>query len=590
LDRTSTVYVLSSLQEGVDEKSLQALVQFLGVDAQLLSEPPENDPAPGVAKHFAATCESLTAFQRHPLGLAWLLKSLSIKGSTFFLTGVNLSKDCSAALSTILPNVVDSVRPVSTKQATYTISSDPRSGMGPLAALTFGPVEEDVDAAFSIRSGTVGLAELISIDGRPCYVTVERAGATYFLLACARVLDISAPARNAQLLDCFLRFVPFISYLRTTFGALCWYNDSQAACFIVDDPLLRRRYGFLELDRLESHMAQSRFSMNIAFIPWNRRRSDPRVTERFKRGDRRFSISVHGCDHTEGEFGATDEETLRVLSHRARSHMKEHEDLTGISHNRVMIFPQGTFSKASLRVLGDEGFLAAVNSTLFPVDGDSDEITFRDLMDVAVLRFGGVPLFLRHYPRRLEQFALDAFLGRQVLIVEHHGFFKHGYDEAERYTAFVNRVAPDITWTDLEELCASASLKRDTNGCETYVRAFGPVLHLRNRHPRRTNFRVSNPWAQGRYESVTWTGRAISVDVQHSTAECCVVLDPNEEATIHFQGAVAGPHAKRVRPQPRSRFKTFVRRTLCEFRDNYLDRSPVLSDLARRAKLLLPRL
>ena len=203
-------------------------------------------------------------------------------------------------------------------------------------------------------------------------------------------------------------------------------------------------------------MARSRFSANIAFIPWNCKRSDRRVAERFKRLDRRLSISVHGCDHTEGEFGVADERWLRNQSRLALSRMDVHQRLTGIKHNRVMVFPQGVFSKASLKALGDGGFVAAVNSTIYPVDARPDEVTFRDLMDMAVVRFGGAPLFLRHYPDRRQKLALDVFLGRQVLLVEHHGFFKYGYEEVERCTAFINEIAPGITWTDLEELCTSA--------------------------------------------------------------------------------------------------------------------------------------
>ena len=140
-----------------------------------------------------------------------------------------------------------------------------------------------------------------------------------------------------------------------------------------------------------------------------------------------------------------------------------------------MVFPQGIFSKASLQALDQEEFLAAVNSTIFPSDATPNEITFRDLLEMAVVRFGA-PLFLRHYPDRLEKLALDLFLGKQVLIVEHHGFFKRGYEEAERCAAFVNAIAPDIQWTDLEDLwyfglsCARSPGTR--NPC--------PILRLRS--------------------------------------------------------------------------------------------------------------
>ena len=52
-----------------------------------------------------------------------------------------------------------------------------------------------------------------------------------------------------------------------------------SACLVIDDPLLRTRYGFLRFSELLAVMKQVRFSTSIAFIPWNWRRSDPKVVE-----------------------------------------------------------------------------------------------------------------------------------------------------------------------------------------------------------------------------------------------------------------------------------------------------------------------
>jgi hypothetical protein len=47
-----------------------------------------------------------------------------------------------------------------------------------------------------------------------------------------------------------------------------------------------------------------------------------------------------------------------------------------------------------------------------------------DLLDVAVTRYGGFPLFGRRYPRSLLPFALDLFMGKPALIAEHHEYFR----------------------------------------------------------------------------------------------------------------------------------------------------------------------
>jgi hypothetical protein len=330
--------------------------------------------------------------------------------------------------------------------------------------------------------------------------------------------------------------------------------------------------------------------VNIAFIPWNCRRTDHRIAETFKRPDRRFSVSVHGCDHTEAEFGVSDERWLRWQSRRALSRMDLHQELTGIKHNRIMVFPQGVFSKASLRALDHEGFLAAVNSTIWPADAASDEVAFRDLLDLAVVRFGGTPLFLRRYPDRLEEIALDLFLGRQVLLVEHHRFFKRGYEALSRCTSFVNRVAPGIMWTDLEELCTMACQIREVQGGSVHVRAFGPTLRLCNHRRERLSFHVSNLGALGELESVTWKGRAIEFAATATGVACTVSLNPEEEGVLAFERAQSKSAYADLVPTAKDRFKVFARRRLSEIRDNYLARSPVLFELARRGKSILPRL
>ena len=42
-----------------------------------------------------------------------------------------------------------------------------------------------------------------------------------------------------------------------------------AACLVIDDPLLRPRYGLLNFQHLLNLMSASNFSTSIAFIPWN---------------------------------------------------------------------------------------------------------------------------------------------------------------------------------------------------------------------------------------------------------------------------------------------------------------------------------
>ena len=569
------------------EASLGSLARFAGIDVLSISAPPDDHNQQHAAIHVAATCQSLDAFHKTPAGRAWLDRRLAVPGSSLFVTGIGVSVHDVDVLDTLLPDHVASIQRVTARDQ-YVVPGSPRDEMSHLTGLTFGPVD-DADRVLLPGKAAGHVTPLITIGGAPCFLRADRHGASFFLAACTDVMDIDAAvAPGLQPIDRLLRFVPFLAYLRSSFGSRCWTNERPAACIIIDDPLLRERYGFLDFQRLDSRLDHLPFSMNIAFIPWNYRRTDPRVAGRFTRADRRFSVSIHGCDHTRGEFGSPDEAWLRRQARRALSRMDTHEQLTGIRHNRVMVFPQGIFSKASLKALSDEGFIAAVNSTIYPVDAVPGDITFRDFLVPAVTRFDGAPLFMRHYPDRLERFALDLFLGRPALIVEHHGFFRDGYDGVARCVAFVNRIAPDVLWTDLDEVCESTCLTRHA-GDRQFIRAYSSVLRMRSQQIGRRVVRVEKHRHSESVDAVTWNGRLVPFDVKHSTVTCDIVLNSNEEGVLRFQAAPARMAIDDNAPSLSDRFKVFARRRLCEVRDNYVDRSAVLSEIARAGRSLVSK-
>ena len=56
-------------------------------------------------------------------------------------------------------------------------------------------------------------------------------------------------------------------FLRAAFGDALWHSERDQACLVVDDPLLRKNYGFLNYRRLARIMDEMRFTTSIAFIP-----------------------------------------------------------------------------------------------------------------------------------------------------------------------------------------------------------------------------------------------------------------------------------------------------------------------------------
>jgi hypothetical protein len=589
LTDVTCLYVLSAEPPLPDDLHLRKLAQFSGIDVKTLSVGPTDSFSSDRPIHVAATCQSLQEFCRIPGNRTWLSSRLATKGSSLFLTGlVGLAKPL-PELEELLPETVDAATEAGS--GTYEVAGGALVGMPQFDELDCGIADGTVDGVLALNPRATGVAVAVRIAQEPCYIRVERDSRSYFLLACRHVLNVDAPidvGDNPG--DRFLQFVPFIGYLRVMFGARCWTNPSPAACFIIDDPLLRRRYGFLYFERLDAQMAGARFSVNIAFIPWNWKRTEPQIAATFRRAAPRLSLSVHGCDHTEEEFGTTDMQWLRRQARLALSRMNSHQATTGIRHNPVMIFPQGVFSKPSLRAIASEGFIAAVNSTAFPTDASDSDFTYRDMIDVVNLKIGGAPLFTRHYPDRPRETALNAFLGRQILIVEHHQFFREGYQAIDDYARLVERVVPNVRWTDLEEACCTAYLVREDSPGAMSVRAFGPVVRLTNREQSRVRVQVQNHWAAQELDEVSWNERSIPFHSNESGTFCEGELEPGEQVELRFKQTqfVDGP--QQMKSTLAEHLRVAARRHLCEFRDNHLSHSKALSALAHYGKGLLPRL
>jgi hypothetical protein len=147
-------------------------------------------------------------------------------------------------------------------------------------------------------------------------------GATFFKLECNKVpvflstsrnvigIGASLTTQNFDIRRHFLSTVPVVLYIKWAFAGTCWTAPETNACLVIDDPVLKSTHGFVNFQELLSLMKRHKFSTNIAFIPWNWRRSSPEVVRLFRENPESYSISVHGCDHTRAEFGSADRQRL----------------------------------------------------------------------------------------------------------------------------------------------------------------------------------------------------------------------------------------------------------------------------------------
>jgi hypothetical protein len=375
-------------------------------------------------------------------------------------------------------------------------------------------------------------------------------------------------------------------FLRGALGTRIWHNDHARACLIIDDPLLKRHYGWLDYRQLIESMERHRFTTCIAFIPWNYRRSQSEIAQLFSVHRSGLHLCIHGCDHTGGEFASADFESLSAKAVLAMQRMREHARRSDVAFDDVMVFPQGLFSVEALSALNAAGYLAAVNTDPVPV---SSTVAFKlsDLLDVAVTKVDGFPLFGRHYPRDASDFAMDLFLGKPALLVEHHGYFQNGCELLETFVSELNRL-DRIDWTSLGEICSRASMSRSTAEGDIEVRFYTRRFSLTNTSTQAQKYVLLPRVTVGKdLPRVTCNGSEWNCESVDGQVQIPLVLAGGQTAKIELHPLTLKTAIAPWRGTASHNLGVRVRRFLCEMRDNHVHTNRVLSALLSSARNVL---
>jgi hypothetical protein len=447
------------------------------------------------------------------------------------------------------------------------------------AGLSVGAADPARENVFLEGSATGALAALVRIGGQPFFVRGESGGTQLFFLAGGELADLDEKVtRHCSGLKWFCGLVPLMMFLRGALKDRVWHSDHPRACFIIDDPLLKSRHGFLLYKRLVESLRRQRFTVCIAFIPWNYRRSKKKIAELFSSHCESAFLCVHGCDHTGAEFETRDAELLRGKAQLALDRMREHQQVSGIPFDNIMVFPQGLFSVEAIQALKAARYLAAVNTELSP-STMSETLSIRDLLDVAVTRFADFPIFGRRYPNVPAEFAFDLFMGKPALAVEHHGYFKGGYEPLETFVSRLNALDNRIEWTNLETICSKACWTRTAENGDVYVRFYTSRFHLKNSGARRQRYILQHPPGstetppQVNVEGCQWTPE----QPEDGNFKIELSLDPGQTANIEI---LSGDRHSPGLPWKTTKVNdagVWLRRILCELRDNYVDTSWILN-------------
>jgi hypothetical protein len=536
-----------------EDEKLRRLLEFFGVEFVWLTPNELNSPLPNGRARVLCSAQAFAEIRNE-------LRADCIHSVFVYSMPSSSDERCTATFWTIADD------PVAGAMSGLRIATRAVGRLAPLGnALRGEPLISCGEAAVFVRSDVRGVPVFLSLG--------------------TELIDLDAEltSPNFDVRDHILAAVPVVMYLRWAFPKTAWHATETGACLVIDDPLVRPRYGFIRFGEMQRLMERHNFSACVAFIPWNWRRNDPDTVRLFKESGGRYSVAVHGCDHTAAEFGSEDPAELRPLVVKAANRMAAHAKESGLEHARVMVFPQGVFSEAAIAELKQGGFEAAVNTEVKAVGRSTSKVTIADVWNTALMRYADFAIYTRRYPRqRVENLAFDILLGKPCLIVIHHDFCGDGYKQLIEFVEQVNAIKAPLAWRSLGDVLARSYRMQETSEEEVELEMFGNRIVLENKSELTRRFHVRRQEREAaQLLAVRLNGANVPCRHEENFLGLDITLAPNESKTVELVFQSNGD-SSRNDYQSAPAMKARLRRYLCEVRDNYV--MPLKSRLARAAR------
>ena len=580
------LHILCCEPAAASDQAFCKFAQFLGLRAELVAMTGDLSGPPSALAATPGEC--VLAFEWGALRLLaqrdWFARLLD-EARFVFIYGLAPTDGESPELVWLTGGAVAAVHTLGAGQKRFTVHSDVAFRNFPVSGKSYS-LESGPLAVFPQTAAGNGLESYITADGHSVFISAPRGRSLLFLLAGPQLVDIDTVlSPETSLRPWYAQLVAMAIFLHSAFGPWCWTSPVTGAALIVDDPYLKGRYGFLHYQTLLNELQRIEGALTIAFIPYNYRRSDPRTVALLRAHSDRFSIAVHGCDHTGGEFASLDESWLAGTATRALERMETHTKLTQMSFDNVMVFPQGRFSAKAIGALKTCGFLAAVNTTAWPEDWQESPLTIRDLLDVAVTRYECFPIFVRRYPRDVFDYAFDALFQKPILAVEHHGYFRQGYEPLAQLVHDISAFNPKPNWMPLGKTVMSSCVLRQTGDDQFTLRHYTPEFRFKNPTSASLRLSLEKPEKEGLVEAVLVANQKVPFEIHSGLLQYAAHVGLGEELSVKVLYCQAKPVIWKT--SWKYRVGVSARRLLSDMRDNHLARSPRLLSAAEKAKNIL---
>lgn len=566
-------------------RRLLDLAKCVGVDVEAIGVTGEHDLEEAlsvpVAGPSALVIDIESLAQALPASAARVRDALRRGGTSVLLLVTSPSQTASRYLSAVTGGIGQSVGLLAAAEAQSVLFSGALAG-----ELRDRVFERAPKRALYLAAGDDLFEPIMSIGGRHLFgrIVEPDSPGEVFVWSTECVFDMLRPLNEEREFELAMdEYVPAIIFLRRALGDRCWHSPSAAAALVIDDPLIRRRYGFIRFERLLESARRTGYHVSLAFIPWNHGRTRARDAAFFRSYEDVFSVCVHGNDHTKGEFYSNDRERLGSSATEALFRMDAHRERTGLTYQRVMVYPQERYSVQAVRALAETGeYVGVANSRFIPPDPAAQgTLSGADLLLPAQDFWFGMPILKRHYASEgLSKFAFALFMGRPAVLAEHHEYFRTGTDRIEAFVRELRLMSPNLQWGSLEQVLRRLCRRRQISGRDWCLRIFADTFELLHDNDEEARYELHRRVSDDAViDAVTVDGVPTPFVVQDSTLRFHVETSVRGMRTVRIHRRLSERRAPRGQPFS-YRLKVGLRRVLSEFRDNVLSRSAVASEVA----------
>lgn len=222
--------VFSSEPSVVSDRALARFAEFLGVAAHLATvhaeqtaPPPEMLAVPDAERCLALSLATFRILKPQTWFADLLHQAKAVLVYGFGVTGTECDE-----LKTLTRGALATVVAVDARKAVYHIHDDGNDDPYPISGRSYTVDSPVTPLAFEAPSAQEGIRTRISVNNRPCFVSVPGAQGTLFLLSNATLVDIDSPlAPNCPTRHWYAELLGLSIFLRSVFGRWCWTAPSD---------------------------------------------------------------------------------------------------------------------------------------------------------------------------------------------------------------------------------------------------------------------------------------------------------------------------------------------------------------------------